>query len=120
MPSPHLGGKNANTPKLVTGRRRIIAALARDAGVRLILGPVELTIRFVFEIPPSVSAKERERRMGAFHVFDPDGSNCQKLVEDALVGVAYRDDNQIARSLTEKVWGAAPRTTITVGPAMDP
>lgn len=40
--------------------------------------------------------------------FKPDNSNIQKAVEDALNGIAYRDDNQITLTVCEK----HPRTRI--------
>lgn len=120
MANPHLGGKHAHQPAKVKGRRLMIAALARDAGVKRLEGAVELSVVFYFEVAKSLSRPKRAARLGTHHIFDPDGSNLLKLVEDALVGVAYHDDNQAASVFFQKIWGETSRTVITVGPAAAP
>jgi Holliday junction resolvase RusA-like endonuclease len=120
MAHPHLGGKHARLPEKIKGRRAALRGLALHAGVPLRSGAVFLDVTFWFAVPKSLSAKKRAERMGALHIIDPDGSNVLKLVEDALVGVAYLDDNQANPVSSRKIWGDTDKTVITVGPAGRP
>ena len=45
----------------------------------------------------------------------PDGSNVLKAVEDALNGVVYRDDCQIADSRIVRRYGDRPRVVVSIG-----
>ncbi|MDR0249542.1 MAG: RusA family crossover junction endodeoxyribonuclease [Oscillospiraceae bacterium] len=44
----------------------------------------------------------------------PDASNILKLIEDALNGVAYRDDSQITDARIEKYYSIKPRLEIQI------
>jgi Holliday junction resolvase RusA-like endonuclease len=44
----------------------------------------------------------------------PDIDNLEKAVLDALKGVAWKDDTQVARVVKEKTWGTEGRTTVRV------
>lgn len=44
----------------------------------------------------------------------PDLDNVQKLLGDALNGLAYEDDSQIEELHMKKVWGPEPKTIITL------
>jgi crossover junction endodeoxyribonuclease RusA len=79
----------------------VIGWAARAAGVRPISGPVRLECRFYVCAPL------------------PDVSNLLKLVEDALNGIAYEDDRQVADAhpLRFLVWRRdEQRTEVEVGP----
>lgn len=57
-----------------------------------------------------LSKKEREELLTQPAVCKPDGDNIQKVVADALNGVAWLDDMQVADWHCEK-WYAPPGTT---------
>jgi len=44
----------------------------------------------------------------------PDISNVLKIVEDALNGVAYKDDAQIVHNETDKFYGEVPRVEVEI------
>lgn len=72
--------------------------------------PLELTMRFVLTKPVSVSKKR------LYPVVKPDGSNLQKLVEDACNGFIWTDDSQVCRWHGEKIYGTPPRIEMEVSP----
>jgi len=69
-------------------------------------GPVELDITFFFKQPKSWPKKKKNRTK--YHTTRPDLSNCLKLLEDALIGIAYHDDAQISRVTVDKLY-AGPK-----------
>lgn len=70
-----------------------LALAARPAGWSPLEGPVRFTMRAWFPF------KAGE----LWYPHDPDESNIQKLLEDALEGVAYVNDNQICETSTRKL-----------------
>ena len=64
-------------------------------------GPVVMTVVSHRHVPVSWP----KRRRGEQDTMKPDASNIVKLVEDALNGIAYKDDSQIVTSIPLK----APR-----------
>lgn len=81
-------------------------------------GPMVLEVLAVFAIPPSwpkkVQAAAREGRV--WHVSDPDLDQIVKQIKDALRGIAFVDDNQVAHygHQTAKRYGHPERTEITL------
>ena len=78
---------------------------------RLDSGPVGLYVEFCFPIPKSAIGK---RWPGQPHVGTPDASNLGKLVEDALNGILYRDDSQLAEVRFKKTWEASQQIRIAL------
>lgn len=64
-------------------------------------GPVLLAVVSHRHVPKSWP----KRRIGEQDTMKPDASNILKLVEDALIGIAYKDDSQIVGEIPLK----APR-----------
>lgn len=89
-----------------------------DSMGRLLLAnqPISLSVRAVFGIPKGWS----KRRVAAcaeipeFCVKRPDADNIAKIIGDALNGVVWGDDSQVARIALEKVYGDKPRVDVTV------
>jgi len=79
-----------------------VAEAARAAGLRVVDGPVRLRCLFAFEWPPSKWRKRAPREL-VLHDGKPDLTNLEKAAEDALTGIAYRDDKQVARKDTVAV-----------------
>jgi Holliday junction resolvase RusA-like endonuclease len=93
------------TPAKQRGTMAQVKALCVEAmgGAAPFVGPVEMSVRATWPAPPSWSAK---KRAGAkWKTSRPDSSNICKLIEDALIGVAYLDDAQIVSSHTWKTIG---------------
>lgn len=70
--------------------------------------PVEMTVAFYFQRPPSIPKKR------TCHVVKPDLSKLLRAAEDSLTGIIYADDAQIVRIHTEKHYGAPERVCLEV------
>lgn len=70
-------------------------------------GPVEMTVRAVFEVPKSYSKKRRKWCLECLErpCVKPDTDNICKVVCDALNGLAYVDDKQIVKLTITKEYG---------------
>lgn len=65
-------------------------------------GPVVLYVLASFLLPKSISKKERIERL--WHVQVPDKDNLEKIVADALKGVAWEDDCTVTHGSQAKTW----------------
>jgi Holliday junction resolvase RusA-like endonuclease len=74
---------------------------AVETGVpfKIMTGTIRLTIIATFNIPPSWSKKDREAALSGEmdYTGKPDRDNIEKLVADALNGVAWMDDAQVGK-----------------------
>lgn len=103
-------------PKAEAGKKNI-AQLARIAWgpARPVLGPVVLRVVAVFAVPKSWPKALREQAANVMHIADPDLDQLVKQVQDALVGIAYLDDNQVVGyPNSAKRYGSPERTEITL------
>lgn len=91
-------------------------------------GPLELKLWFVFPRPASRTRK-RNQHQRLWHASRPDCDNLAKAVLDALNGLAWVDDSQVARLNVEKVYGLpqdAPHVLVAIsalegeGPTCEP
>lgn len=98
--------------------------LVRLAGDRAMHGraPFEcpLSMTLVIRMVPTKSTTKRDRlAMLAGDIQPakkPDLSNILKAVEDGLNGVAYRDDCQIVRLVTDKIYAETPGVDVSIEP----
>lgn len=79
----------------------LISVMAQNAGVRPVQGPVKLSMSFYFPRPKShyrtgKNASILKDDAPAFHTTKPDADKLCRCVYDALTGVAYTDDSQVA------------------------
>lgn len=81
-----------------------------------ITGPVEVSIRFVFEVTPSWPAWKRSAALAGryLHTKKPDLDNLVKLVLDALNGLAWVDDTQVVAGKLVKAYGETARTDVEI------
>lgn len=107
-------GRVVYTPKATVNAETFIRLTAAPHFVEPLIGPIRLMVVAYFVPPPSWSKRKREAALGGLHTQRPDFDNIQKSVCDALNGVAYVDDSQIAEATCRKEWGARERTVITV------
>ena len=77
---------------------------------------IALKIIATFEPPKSLSKKKRQELIdGEFgYLHKPDTDNIAKAILDALNGVAYKDDNQVANLLVIKKYGVTDNVEITI------
>ena len=108
---PRLGrGGHTYTPRDTRQYEHEVAeayyrVLPQDAEeVKPIEGPVAVEITAYFGIPRSKSKKERLRiiRENVRPTKKPDIDNIEKIICDALNGIAYRDDSQVTDSYVRK------------------
>lgn len=81
-------------------------------------GALSASFRFRMPIPKSAT-KRVKAAMAAGEIAPttrPDNSNLVKAIEDALNGVAYRDDCQIVRTFITKVYSERPGVDVRVEP----
>jgi len=112
-------GRQTYTPIKTAQAEKIIRLFAASAGVRPIEGPVSLKVDCLFEPPRSWSKKRhREAIEGACnHIRKPDADNVGKLVSDALTGIAYKDDAQVAELVIRKAYDVENRIEIQISPS---
>ena len=100
----------------IVAYRKAIALAAKAAGaLPTERAPLTLEIELVFVRPPShFKASGELNPRTALNVPPGDCSNYQKGVEDCLNGVAWVDDVQIGKVITEKTYGSEARTTVRI------
>ncbi len=101
----------------IVAYRQAIALAAKAAGaLPTDEAPLTLIIDLVFVRPKShFKASGELNPRTALRLPPGDCSNYQKGVEDALNGVAWVDDVQIGKVITEKTYGTEARTTVRIG-----
>jgi Holliday junction resolvase RusA-like endonuclease len=94
--------------------RAAVAAAAVDAGATPTdEAPLTVILDLVFARPASHLTKKGLRK-GAPLLPRYDVDNCAKAALDALNGVAWADDSQVARLVVEKSYGTEARTTVRI------
>lgn len=86
---------------------------AAMAGREPIVGPVSLTIDAVFAMPASWPSRV-QGMSDVPHVSKPDLDNIEKLILDALNGVAWLDDAQVCSVAKRKRYGEGERVDIVL------
>ena len=119
----HVGnGIMIDSNKRLPGWRSAVAYGAREAmdGRDPITGPVRLTVVFTLRRPKKhfrTGKHSHELRPDAPVYCDttPDLSKAVRAVEDAMKGIVWRDDCQVAENgINRKLYGAQPGAQITV------
>lgn len=64
-------------------------------------GPVAIQVKFYMPRPKSHSKKQREN---PWHVSRPDKDNLVKAVLDAINGIFFKDDSQVCKEQSEKLY----------------
>ena len=79
-------------------------------------GPVSMRVEAFLSSPKSASRKKRAAMEAGEIVPEkrPDVDNVMKLCADALQGLAFRNDSQVADATIRKRYSAIPRTVIRI------
>ena len=79
--------------------------------------PIWLCVECIYPIPKATPKKKRELMLNEkiFPLVRPDIDNCLKSVMDALNGLAYLDDKQVALVHMKKRYGENAMTIIDIG-----
>ncbi len=80
--------------------------------------PTAVLIDAYFRVPTSLSKAKRAELFGKQYLKKPDGDNIAKIILDALNGLAYEDDSQIATLCVTKKYvnndDEEPRVVVTI------
>ena len=93
----------------------LIAAADRGDDVKMD-AVIQLMVIARFKIPKSWTKARREAAMNGpvWHTCKPDGVNVLKVIQDALNGILWNDDSQIAYASIMKVYSDEPCLDIQV------
>lgn len=80
--------------------------------------PVSVEITAWYAIPKSTTKQQRERMVigQVVPTVKPDWDNVGKIVCDALNGIAWHDDAQVAQATVRKLYGSVPMVTVVIQP----
>ena len=86
----------------------------KEQGFTMIDGPCCLDIMAFFEVPKSKSKKFREAALNGLErpTKKPDIDNIVKALQDALNGLAYKDDSSIVFLSVAKCYSEVPRVEV--------
>jgi Holliday junction resolvase RusA-like endonuclease len=68
----------------------------QDQGLMLLKGPLLVIVHFEINAPLVYRGDKRKSLHTCPHTLRPDGDNLEKYLNDALNGIVWRDDSQIA------------------------
>lgn len=116
---PGKNGKRVKiTPKDMRQQQKVVATLARVQmrGQAMLTGALRLELLCVYAIPRSWSPAKQAAALDGqvWKTSVPDFDNLVKLVSDALNGVTYGDDAQIALASIGKRYGKPERTEVRI------
>ena len=94
------------TPEKTVNYENLVRFAWVQSGAKKLEGVISATINCYFPIPKSVSKKKRVAMDGAFYTKKPDCDNIAKIILDALNGIAYDDDSQVAMLNVVKLYDA--------------
>lgn len=112
-------GRRAHMPEATKAYEAWCRAQAiHQVGRQLLAGPLGLSLEIGVGVPPSWSERRRAAALadgGAWVTTKPDCSNITKAIEDAMKGVLWLDDAQVAElGPVRKRYSAEPQTILTV------
>lgn len=107
-----LKGGGGYQPARVVKAAKVLRAAAEAAmrGREPLEGALGLTAVFAYGFPKSWPKKKRQ--LGALKTTRPDGDNLLKLVKDAMNGVVYLDDSQVAIEVALRLYHDAEDETL--------
>lgn len=107
-------GSFSFTPKKQSNFMGAVKGYAHDAmrGAGPLDGPLSMTVRAVYLIPPSWS--KRKRATAYWKSSKPDADNIAKILKDAMSKVVFADDAQVAELTVTKVYGPTAFVQVTV------
>lgn len=102
------------TPAETEASEAVVRKFAAEAmnGHPLLEGPVRLSVNIGLTIPASWSKKKRANAI--FVTGKPDADNIIKLLGDAMNGIVFKDDSQIAQIEFCRLYTTAERVHVTV------
>lgn len=115
---PRFARGRTYTPAKTVAYEREIARIAAEAwaGRDMLEGPVYIIVNAFFEIPKSWPKKKRQEALSGamWHTGKPDWDNIGKAISDALNGIIWADDCQVAFAKVTKHYAAEPRVEVYI------
>lgn len=115
---PRFSNGHAFDPKRSRDYKRFVSqeAQLKYHGPLLRDKQLAVDVKVYRHVQRSVSKVERSRRISGEHrpIVKPDASNYLKLIEDALTGIVWEDDNLITDVSCSKYYSDEPRIEVTV------
>lgn len=104
------------TPEKTVSYENMVKLVYHESGGTYMEGPLKACIKIVHDIPKSTSKKNREKMLRGelLPTKKPDIDNVQKIIFDALNGIAYKDDTQIVAVMAEKTYGSNPYVEVSL------
>lgn len=106
------------TPKETVSYENLVVAMFHQTypDSRPLEGEVRGSIRAFYPIPSSTSKKRKEAMLNGVirPQVKPDLDNVEKIIYDALNGIAYTDDSHITQMTISKHYSDVPRVEITI------
>lgn len=104
-----------NNPKVHGWRDSVKAAVIdsmQGQGLAMLHGPLRLTVEFTMpRLKGHYSTSKRtglttlKKNVETWHTTRPDATKLMRAVEDALNGIAWRDDTQVCEQRVTKLYG---------------
>ena len=119
--NPWGGDANKNLMPWRAVCKAMVDEAMKDQGFEYVLsGPVYVICTFRFSRPRSHYRTGKNAHLlrpssPHYKTSKPDTDKLQRAVGDALTGVAIKDDSQIVKWGTVKVYGDSPRTELLIG-----
>ena len=99
---PRVTAKGVYYPPAYDGYRKALPLLLR--GLELYTEPIYVGLVFSIPMPKSWTQKKRAAKAGQYHDSRPDIDNYVKGALDAMNGVLFLDDAQVAVIRAKKIW----------------
>lgn len=119
-PRATMRGRHAGvyTPKETISYENLVIAMFKQAypDAKPFEGEVRGFIRAFYPIPLSIGKKRKQAMInGSIRPqVKPDLDNVEKIIYDALNGIAYTDDSHITQMMIAKCYGDIPRVEILI------
>lgn len=103
------------TPKKTkNAEKAVIAQLKEQYNGPALEGTLAIMIDFYMPIPKYISKKKQKELPGKPYDKKPDIDNLTKTYLDAMNGIVFKDDRQIAQLYSSKVYSINPRVQISL------
>ena len=129
LPAPGGSKRGFYNPKLgrvqlveACKRTRPWRALVSDAAMQAhqappLAGPLRLEVEFILPRPKNHTGKRGLKAWAPhYHTSAPDSTKLLRSTEDALKGIAWTDDAQVAEQLVTKRYGDTPGAVVRIVP----
>lgn len=117
---PRFGqGRTYTAPATKEYEDKVKFEYARQCRNKRFDGNVSVDVVAYIEPPKSLPEKKRQALIGQFYPQKPDCDNMEKIILDALNGVAYEDDKRVVTLTCQKFYGEQSFVQVTIKEAAE-